>query len=184
MPNIPDMSDTSANAGSQPGDAESKTVAQSRVQLIQWMGPEHANGLGNVHGGVIMKLVDEAGALAAMRHAQALVVTVTVDSMTFAEPVFVGNVVTIEAQLTYVGTTSLEVRCTVTAENPLTGVKARTNTAYVVYVAIDSQGHPRSVPRLVATTPAEEAEMAEAAERQAYRKRQRHREQQRHQQQS
>lgn len=137
------------------------------------MGPEHANHMGNVHGGVIMKMVDEAGALAAMRHAQSLCVTVTVDSMTFMEPILVGYVVTVDAYLTFAGTTSMETRVEVTAENPLTGVKTHTNTAYVVYVALGEQGRPRRVPPLMATTPEEEASMNDAQERQTYRKLQR-----------
>jgi uncharacterized protein (TIGR00369 family) len=158
---------------------ETKTPASSKILLSQLMGPEHANHLGNVHGGVIMKMVDEAGALAAMRHAQQTVVTISVDSMTFMEPILVGYVVTVEARLTYVGTTSMETRVEVSAENPLTGVKTRTNTAYLVYVAIGASGKPQPVPRLTATTPEEEQLMAEAAERQAYRKAQRKREESR-----
>jgi acyl-CoA hydrolase len=155
---------------------EGKSVAASRIRLSQLMGPEHANHLGNVHGGVIMKMVDEAGALAAMRHAQALCVTVAVDSMTFMEPILVGYVVIVEAAMSYAGTTSMETRVEVTAENPLTGVKTRTNTAYVVYVALDERGRPRQVPPLIPDTPEEELFFAEGKERQAYRKQQRARE--------
>lgn len=152
---------------------DGKTSSESRVRLSQLMGPEHANHIGNVHGGVIMKMVDEAGALAAMRHAQSLCVTVAMDSMTFMEPILIGYVVTVDAYLTYAGSTSMETRVEVTAENPLTAVKTHTNTAYLVYVALDEQGHPRRVPPLVASTPAEEAMMADAKERQTYRKLQR-----------
>src|SRR5512143_4116879 len=86
-------------------EAKARTVAASRVRLSQLMSPMHANAQGNVHGGEIMKLADEAGALAAMRHARSQVVTVVMDSMTFMEPIYVGNVVTLEAEVTYVGTT-------------------------------------------------------------------------------
>ncbi|MBX3065620.1 MAG: acyl-CoA thioesterase [Anaerolineae bacterium] len=156
--------------------AEGKTIEQSRIHLSQLMGPQDANHVGNVHGGVIMKMVDEAGALAAMRHAQSLCVTVAIDSMTFIEPIYVGYVVTVEASLTYAGKTSMEARVEVVAENPLTGDKSHTNTAYVVYVALDGQGKPRRIPPLLASNPEEEADMAEAQERQAYRKQQRQRE--------
>jgi acyl-CoA hydrolase len=125
-----------------------------------------------------MKLVDEAGALAAIRHARSLVVTVAMDSMTFMEPIFVGNVVTLDAELTYAGTSSMEARVEVVAENPLTGVHTRTNTAYLVYVAIDAHGKPQPVPPLVASTEEERIRMEEAKERQAYRMRQREREKQ------
>ncbi len=153
-----------------------RTIADSHVQLSQFMSPGHANSQGNVHGGEIMKLVDEAGALAAMRHSRSHVVTVAMDSMTFMEPIYVGNVVILEAELTYVGHTSMEVRVEVTAENPLTGVRTTTNTAYLVYVAIDHQGHPQPVPPLVATSEEERSRMEEAQARQDYRKQQRERE--------
>ncbi|MCC7448345.1 MAG: acyl-CoA thioesterase [Anaerolineae bacterium] len=156
-----------------------KTIAESRVRLSQFMSPSHANAQGNVHGGEIMKLADEAGALAAMRHAGSHVVTVTMDSMTFMEPIYVGNVVTLNAELTYVGRTSMEARVEVIAENPLTGDKRISNVAYLVYVAIDAHGRPQPVPRLSATTDEERDQMAEAQERQNYRKQQRAREQQR-----
>ena len=155
-----------------------KTIAESRVMLSQFMNIDHANAQGNVHGGSIMKLADEAGALAAMRHARCNVVTVVMDSMTFMEPIYVGNVVTLRAELTYVGTTSMEARVEVTAENPLTGNTTTTNTAYLVYVAIDHHGRPQPVPPLIAKTEEERARMQEAQERQQYRKQQRQREQQ------
>ncbi len=155
-----------------------KTVTESRVRLSQFMHIDQANVQGNVHGGAIMRLVDEAAALAAIRHARSLVVTVAMDSMTFMEPIYVGNVVTLDAELTYVGTTSMEVMVEVVAENVLTGIHTRTNTAYLVFVAIDAQGRPQRVPPLIATTEEERIRMEEARERQVYRTRQRQREKQ------
>src|SRR5262249_41372029 len=87
----------------------------------------------------------------------------------------------LEAEVTYVGRTSIETRVEVIAENPLTGVTTRTNIAYLVYVALDSQGRPQRVPPLIATNDAERALMEDASERQAYRKQQRAREKQRRQ---
>jgi acyl-CoA hydrolase len=139
--------------------------------------PEHANPLGNTHGGVIMKAVDEAGGLAAMRHARAPVVTVAIDSMTFDKPIYVGSMVTLAAELTYTGRTSMEVRVTVEAENPLTGERAHTNTAYLVYVAIDGQGRPRPVAPLLVETPEQQLRFQQAQERQAERKERQKREQ-------
>src|SRR5688572_22466514 len=80
-----------------------KTVTSSRVTLHQLMMPETANALGNVHGGTIMKLVDEAGAICAMRHAQRPCVTIAIDSMTFRQPVHVGDLVVCDARVSYVG---------------------------------------------------------------------------------
>src|SRR5690606_5065803 len=136
-------------------------------------GPQNANSFGNVHGGVIMKMVDEAGALVAMRHARAPVVTVAIDSMSFMKPIFVGSLVMCEAELTYVGNTSMEVRVQVRTENPLSGETTLTNTAYLVYVALGDDGKPTTVPELMYETPEQKLRALQAQERQAYRKRQR-----------
>lgn len=160
---------------SEPGN----TVDASRVTLSVAMGPQDTNGLGNVHGGVIMKLVDEAGGFAAMRHSRRPVVTVTMDSMTFMHPIHVGMLVTFDAVLTYVGRTSMEVRVQVDAENPLTGDSFTSNTAYLVYVALDDAGKPTGVPPLITETLEQQRRHQEAEERQAYRKAQRAKEKQR-----
>jgi uncharacterized protein (TIGR00369 family) len=149
--------------------AAAKTVAASRVTLSQLMQPEHANLRGDVHGGWIMKLVDEAGALAAMRHAQARVVTVAIDQMSFHEPIRIGDLVMLQAEVTYVGRTSLETRVQVVAENPVTGERNNTNTAYLVYVALDDAGLPRTVPPLIAETDAERRRLEAGRARQTYR---------------
>ncbi len=146
-----------------------KTPRASRVTLSQLMHPEHANLLGNVHGGWIMKLVDEAGALACMRHAQKKVVTVAIDSMTFRQPIRIGDLIILNAEVTYTGKTSMEVEVQVLAENPVTGEQIHTNNAYLVYVALDDEGRPTSVPALVTETEEEKARMAQAQKRQAYR---------------
>lgn len=123
---------------------------------------EHANLLGNVHGGWIMKLVDEAGALACMRHAQRKVVTVAIDSMTFREPIRLGDLVILTAEVTYTGRTSMEAEVHVLAENPITRERTHTNTAYLVYVALDDYGNPTPVPPIKAETE-EEIRKLEAA---------------------
>jgi acyl-CoA hydrolase len=129
-----------------------KPISASRIMLAQLMHPEHANLLGNVHGGWIMKLVDEAGALTCMRHAQRKVVTVAIDSMTFRQPIKIGDLVILTSEVTYTGHTSMEVAVEVLAENPVTGEQIHTNTAYLVYVALDDEGRPTPVPSLLAET--------------------------------
>lgn len=146
-----------------------KNAGASRISIGQLMQPEHANNLGNVHGGWIMKLVDEAGALACMRHAQSRVVTVAIDSMVFRHPIRLGDLVLLTAELTRVGRTSMEVEIQVVAENPITGERLRTNTAYAVYVALDEEGRPSPVPELLAETAEEKRKQAEAQARQARR---------------
>lgn len=143
-----------------------KPVRASRVTLSQLMHPEHANLLGNVHGGWIMKLVDEAGALACMRHTQNKVVTVAIDSMTFRQPIKIGDLVIINAEVTYTGRTSIEAEVRVLAENPITGEQTHTNTAYLVYVALDDEGRPTAVPPLLLETDEEKRKAEQARERQ------------------
>jgi uncharacterized protein (TIGR00369 family) len=143
-----------------------KPISASRVTLSQLMNLEHANLLGNVHGGSIMKLADEAGALACMRHAQKKVVTVAIDSMTFRQPIRIGDLIILNAEVSYTGRTSMEAEVQVLAENPITGERTHTNTAYLVYVALDDSGRPSSVPPLTAETEDEERKMEKAKERQ------------------
>jgi uncharacterized protein (TIGR00369 family) len=146
-----------------------KTPHASRISISQLMHPEHANILGHVHGGWIMKLVDEAGALACMRHAQKRVVTVAVDSMVFREPIKIGDLVILNAEVTYTGRTSMEAEVQVMAENPITGERTYTNTAYLVYVALDDEGYPTPVPALITETEDEQQRMEQAKKRQAHR---------------
>jgi uncharacterized protein (TIGR00369 family) len=144
-----------------------KPASQSQITIAQLMQPEHANSRGNVHGGWIMKLMDEAGALACMRHAQQRVVTVAVDHMTFQEPIRIGDLVTLTARVTYTGRTSLEARVSVVAENPISGQCTHTNTAYLVYVALDPEcDRPVPIPPVLPETEAERQEFAEAEIRQ------------------
>lgn len=152
---------------------ESRPVSESRVTLTQLMGLTDANTLGNVHGGLIMKLCDEAGAMAAMKHARRQVVTVTVDSMSFHSPVQIGNLVTVAAEVTWVGRTSLETRLIVTAEDVLDNIVTHTNTARFVYVALDSRGRPAPVPGLLCETDEEKRRFREGEARQAARLKQR-----------
>jgi len=146
-----------------------KPMRASRIQIAQLMHPEHANLLGNVHGGWIMKLVDEAGALTCMRHAQRRVVTVAIDSMVFRSPIKIGDLVLLNAEVTYTGRTSMEAEVQVQAENPITGERTNTNTAYLVYVALDDEGKPTPVPSIKAETEDEKHKMESAKERQAQR---------------
>jgi uncharacterized protein (TIGR00369 family) len=150
-----------------------KRVKDSQVTLHHFMLPQHANPLGNVHGGVIMRLVDEAAGLCAMRHAQHPAVTIAIDSMTFYSPVRVGELVTLNASLNWVGHTSMEVGVRVVAENPLTGERTHTNSAYLVFVALDGDGQPVKVPPLILETDEERRRWAEAEARQQRRLEQR-----------
>jgi uncharacterized protein (TIGR00369 family) len=148
---------------------KAKPIRASQISIAQLMQPEHANNLGNVHGGWIMKLVDEAGAIACMRHAQRRVVTVAIDSMVFRQPIRIGDLVILNAEVTYTGRTSLEAEVQVVAENPVTGEITHTNTAYLVYVALDDESNPVAVPPLFAETEEEKRRMSQAQKRQEHR---------------
>jgi uncharacterized protein (TIGR00369 family) len=129
-----------------------QSARASEISLNQLMLPEHANALGNVHGGVIMKMVDEAGAIVAMRHAQRPCVTIAIDSMTFKQPVHVGQLMVCQARVTYVGKSSIEVQILVHAENLLTREVTHTNSAYAVYVALGPDGRSAAAPGLLLET--------------------------------
>ncbi len=143
-----------------------RTVAESAVSLGQSMNPAHANSLGNVHGGHILKLCDECGGIVAARHARRPSVTVAIDSMTFHHPVRVGQLLTLHGRITYVGRTSMEVEVKVEAENLLTGEITHTNSAYFIYVALDPDSRPTQVPRLELTDDAERRRFEEGRLRQ------------------
>ncbi len=145
---------------------EEKRIRDSEVTLSQLMQPENANNLGNIHGGVLMKLIDEAGAMCATRHARAPAVTVAVDSLTFLEPVHIGDLVTFNAKLTYAGRTSMEVEVCVEAEEILTGRRRVTNRAYVVYVALSGEGRPVEVPCIDLETDEERKRWKQGEQRQ------------------
>jgi uncharacterized protein (TIGR00369 family) len=135
------------------------------LTLAQVMLPEDANPRGNIHGGTLMKLADTAGGVCATRHSRQRVVTAVVDSMTFEEPVYVGNLVVLHAEVTWTGRTSMETEVTIEAEDVLTGAVRHISTAYFVYVATDEHGRPSSVRPLEVTTPEQQRRWQEAEQR-------------------
>jgi len=146
-----------------------KCSSDSEVTLSQQMMPSDANPLGNVHGGYIMKLADEAGGLAAMRHARRPVVTVAMDSVSFLSPVRVGHMVTLRARVNWVGRSSIEVGVRVEAENPVTGEITHTNSAFAVFVAMDDNDRPTTVPPLILETDEDRRRWEEGEARQQLR---------------
>jgi len=148
---------------------DAQSARASEISLNQLMLPEHANAHGNVHGGVIMKMVDEAGAIAAMRHARRACVTIAIDSMTFKQPVHVGQLMVCQARVTYVGRSSIEVQVLVHAENLLTREVTHTNSAFLVYVALGADGRPTTAPPLLLETEEDARLAAEGSARQQHR---------------
>ncbi len=144
---------------------EGKRVGDSRVVMAQMMNPQDANPVGNVHGGVVVKIIDEAAGVVAARHARSNVVTASIDRMDFHNPVFVGDVLFFAASLNLVGRTSMEIGVRVDAENLITGVVRHAASAYLTYVALDAQGKPREVPPLILESEEEKRRNREARER-------------------
>jgi len=122
------------------------------VVMAQMMNPEDANPAGNIHGGVIMKLIDTVAGVAAMRHARMIAVTASIDRLDFHHPVFIGDFLTLTASVNFVGRTSMEVGVRVESENLLTGKKRHTASAYLTFVAIDRDNKPIPLPPLFLET--------------------------------
>ncbi len=149
---------------------EGKKVSDSALLMAQLMTPQDANPAGNVHGGVIMKLIDNAGGAAAYRHARSNVVTVSIDRLSFHHPVFVGDLVTCKASLNMAGSTSMEVGVRVEAENLITGEVRHTASAYLTYVALGADSKPKAVARLILETDEDERRLRRALKRREIRR--------------
>lgn len=126
-----------------------KTVKESSVIMSQVMTPQDANPAGNVQGGVIMMLIDNAASVVATRHTRSNVVTASIDRLDFHNPVYIGNLVTVKASLNFVGKTSMELGVRVEAENLFTGEVRHTSSAYLTFVSLDKSGRPILVPPLI-----------------------------------
>lgn len=139
-------------------------MSHSRGEISTLVMPHMANILGDLFGGNIMAMVDQAAAIAAIRHAGGKAVTASIHRVDFRERIPMGSLVTCLAQVEYVGNSSMDITVEVFAEQPSTGERRQTHTARVVFVAIDDYGRPKRVPRLIPET-AEEQERYAAAER-------------------
>jgi uncharacterized protein (TIGR00369 family) len=142
-----------------------KRVRESIASLSQVMMPYHASHYGSVHGGVIMQLVDEVAYVAASRHARRNVVTASIDSFNFENPVRVGDVVSLRAELTFVGKTSMEIEVHVQTEKVMTGEVFPVAAASLTMVALDEKGKPTLVPKLILETEEERRKFQEAKDR-------------------
>jgi acyl-CoA hydrolase len=141
---------------------DSRAMSYSRGEITTFVMPHMQNMLGDLFGGHLMALVDQAAAVAAIRHAGGPAVTASIDRVDFRARIPVGSLVTCIATVDYVGNSSMDITIEVFAEKPSTGDRNNTHTAHAVFVAIDSEGRPKRVPRLVAST-AEEHDRMERA---------------------
>lgn len=155
---------------------DGKKIKESSVHMGQLMTPEDANPAGNVHGGVIMKLIDNAGGTVAARHARTNVVTASIDRLSFHHPVHIGDFVSFKASINAVARTSMEVGVRVEAENLITGTVRHTASAYLTYVALGPDSRPMQVPPLIFEDEDEERRAREAQARTRMRKLERARE--------
>ena len=146
-------------------ESKSKLVNKSKIHLAQLMMPEHANPAGNVHGGTIMKIIDNAALIAASRHTHSNCVTASVDKIDFISPVYVGNLVIAYASVNYTSRTSLEIGVRIEAECLLSGVRTHVASAYLTFVALDKDDKPLEVPSLSLETEKEKRRYNESLKR-------------------
>lgn len=131
---------------------KSKKVADSLTIMTEMVMPNDTNTLGNLMGGNIMRMMDIAGAICAQKHCNRIVVTASVDNVSFKKSVPLGNVVTLEARITRSFNSSMEIRVDVYSENIPAGTKDHTNQAFLTFVAVDQTGRPIEVPLLEVET--------------------------------
>ena len=134
-----------------------KAISESRVEQVYQVRPEHLNGAGRLFGGRLMEWIDEVAGLVGMRHSQHNVITASVDNLKFIHGVFQNDLVVLIGNITYVGTTSMEIRVDTYVEQ-LSGIRYPVNRAYLTLVAVDSEGKPTKVPGLIVKSIGEQAE--------------------------
>ena len=152
-------------------EPESRPMSHSRGEITTFVMPHMQNVLGDLFGGHLMALVDQAAAVAAIRHAGGPAVTKSIDRLDFHHPIPVGALVTCYATVDYVGNSSMDITVQVFSEQVSTGQRQHTHTAHVVFVAIDQARRPKRVPRLLPETEAEQLRYEEARTRREARQR-------------
>ena len=150
-----------------------KPVRESRTELTQVVLPNDANPLGNILGGTVLHRGDITGAIAAHRHASSYVVTASIDHMDFRSPIKVGEIIILKSSVNRVFHTSMEVGVKVFREEVFTRKQKHTSSAYLTYVAIDADGRPQAVPKLIPETAEEKRRYREAGKRRRWRMQQR-----------
>jgi len=155
---------------------EAKRVCDSMVTLSHVMQPQDANPSGNIHGGVIMKLIDNAAGVVAIRHARSNVVTASIDRLDFHSPVYIGDLVTLTASLNMVGRSSMEIGVRVESEKMTSGEIQHTASAYLTFVALDKNGRALEVAPLALSSEEENRRHQNSLKRSAQRARERCRE--------
>lgn len=137
----------------------------SRTEMTWIVMPSQTNALGTAFGGQVMAWIDVCAAVAAQRFARTDVVTAGMDQLTFLAPITHGDVVVVQGMVNWAGRTSMEVGVRVEAEDKRTGLRRKTSTAYLTFVAVDADGQPCPVPRLAPSTPEQVRRAREAEDR-------------------
>src|SRR5215468_1349532 len=140
------------------------SIAETTVEMIEWVFPEHAGAPGQIHGGRMMQWITQAGTMAAARVARGTVVLGAMDDIDFLHPVKVGEIAILRAQVEHVGRSSLEVGVRVWGENVVTGERTVTLNSHLVYVGVDGGARPRPVGRAIEPCDGVEAQLVEAAQ--------------------
>ena len=146
-----------------------KKALESVVEMTEIVLPSHGNALGTVFGGQVAAWIDICAAVAAMRHARHIVVTASMDDLHFMAPAHVGEVLILKAHVNRAFSTSMEVGVRVEAENPLTGERRHTATAYLTFVSLDAEGNRVAVPPLIPETDDEKRRFDQAELRRKWR---------------
>jgi len=146
-----------------------RTVASTQSEMTEIILPNDTNVLGNLLGGRLMHFIDMTGAMAAYRHARTYMVTASMDHIDFIQPVHLGNLVTLKSSVNRAFTTSMEVGVKAWAEDPQTGEQLHVASAFLVFVAIDKEGHPVRVPEVIPETAEEQRHYADALLRREHR---------------
>jgi acyl-CoA hydrolase len=142
-----------------------KTPAESRVEMTELVMPGQTNAPGILFGGVVLAWMDVAAGVAAIRHSGGPAVTASMDGVSFLEPIRLGDIVVVRAQVNWTGRTSMEVGVRVDTEHPRTGERRYTTKAYLTFVAVDDLGRPRPVPPIAPVTDEEKRRFEDARAR-------------------
>jgi acyl-CoA hydrolase len=143
-------------------DENTATLRSSHTEMTELLQPGDTNALGRALGGVVLHWMDICGAIAALRFCNQQVVTASIDHVDFISPIDLGEIATVEAYVFNTGTTSIDVKVDVRAEDPREGTTRKTTASFLTFVAIDEDGRPSPVPDIACETDNEEA-LREAA---------------------
>jgi acyl-CoA hydrolase len=167
------MPGSSRRTAKRTANPTARTPRASRVETAQLVLPGLTNVHGTIFGGILMQWIDIAAGIAAARHSSSGVVTASMDRLHFLDPVHLGEVVILQAQVNFAGKTSMEIGVRVFAENQVTAARRQTTRAYLTFVAVDEAGRPRPVPPLHLETATDRRRFADARRRRAVRLRER-----------